>query len=179
MKGHLYQRKGVWQLRRTINGKRTTVSLGVTTRGAAELARDRILADAVTETTEMSRISPDTAWGIFRDSLCRRQCSVSTLCGYEQQWGRFASGLTDQDLSMLSRDTITGYLRALQGVVGPNTWNKHVGCLKYVWKTLTIETGTSLPDVFLGVQALPVPIVRHEPFTTEQIQRLMLLLTGN
>jgi len=171
--GYLFRRKGVWQLRRMVNGKRKTVSLRVSTKPEAEKVRQRILAEDAAVTAERGRISSGIAWGIFRDSLCRRECSRSTLAGYEAQWLRFIGTLTDSlDLGSLTRERVSDYLRALKDHVGCSTWNKHLNCLKYVWKTIQIETGATLPDVFLGVQPLSVPLVRHEAFTTDQIQRL-------
>jgi len=177
--GNLFRRNGVYQLRRTVDGKRKTVSLGVSTKPEAERARDRILTEDSQRKVDRGRLTAGGAWAVFRDSLCRRECAPSTLAGYEAQWRRFQERLTDTlDLASLTRAQVSEYLTDLKGAVGPNTWNKHLNALKYVWKTIQTETGATLPDVFLGVRALPVPLVRHEAFTTEQVKVLYRAASG-
>ena len=171
--GYLFKRSGIWQLRRVRSGKRTTVSTGVRIKSEAEAIRARILAEDSQRRVDRGCLTAGSAWPVFSDSLCRRQCSDSTLAGYKAQWGRFAVGLTETvDLATITRGDVSAYLMGLKASVGPNTWNKHLNCLKYVWKTIQVETGATLPDVFLGIQALPVPLVRHESFSVDQIKAL-------
>jgi len=171
--GYLFKRGSVWYWRREVSGKRSTVSLGVTLKPDAIKERDKLLSEEKRQAVDRGRLTAGAAWGVFSLSLCRRQCSDSTLKGYRAQWERFALKLTDsQDLATVTREQVSAYLSALRGAVGPNTWNKHVGCLRYVWKVIQLDTGATLPDVFLGIQALPVPVVRHEAFTSAQIQAL-------
>ena len=172
-KGYLFKRGAVYYLRQTIDGKRTTVALGVGTKAKAEVERSRILSEAAALRVDRGVVTAGSAWCVFECSLCRRQCSPSTLAGYRAQWGRFVGTLTDSlDLATITRGQVSAYLGALKGSVGANTWNKHLGCLRYVWKVVQLDTGATLPDVFMGIQTLPVPLVRHESFTSAQIQAL-------
>lgn len=172
MNRNIFQRNGIYQLRRTVDGTRKTVSLGVTSRGEAEAERDRILASEAEKHLAEGILIADTAWDLFESSLCRRQCAPATLQGYKQQWNRFMSILPGKRLSEVSRVQASAYLARLKDSVGPNTWNKHLNALKYVWGTIQIDSGDTLPDIFRGVQAVPVPVNRHEPFTTDQIRAL-------
>ena len=177
--GYLFKRGDTYYLRRTVDGKRSTVSLRVTVKAQAVAARDRLLSEDAKLKIDRGRVTAGNAWCVFECSLCRRQCSPSTLAGYKAQWGRFVLKMTDSlDLALVTREQVSAYLGALKGSVGANTWNKHVNCLRYVWKTVQLDTGATLPDVFLGIQALPVPLVRHEAFQVEQIQALYQAAEG-
>jgi integrase len=177
-KGYLFERNGIYQLRRSIKGKRVAQSLGVSTLAEAEAARDKVLAEA-----EAERLGPPPAdvpvsdgWGIFENSPRRRQCSESTLSGYRVQWERFVAGVAPAGgFANVSRGLVSLYLGALRGAVGPNTWNKHLSCLRYVWRVVVLEAGLSLPDPFAGIPGQSVPLVRHEAFTTDQIRAMYAL----
>jgi integrase len=178
-KGSLFKRGSVWQFRRTVDGVRRTVSLGVTAKPDALLARDRILAQDAASQIDSGKLRAGQAWSVFEGSLCRSDCSPATMVGYEAQWARFVDRLTDSlDLAHVTRGHVSEYLTGLKSEVGASTWNKHLNCLKYVWRTIQVETGATLPDVFLGVRALPVPLVRHEAFTLDQVRSLYASVQG-
>lgn len=179
MKGYLYKRGDVFYLRQCISGKRVTTSLGVTTRPEAERERKKRLTDSRLVSTAGSCPSLDDAWQIFSDSVRRHQCSESTLGGYEHQWDAFAQSVgKGLGLDAVQNNSVSEYLGTLGKRVGPNTWNKHLGCLRYVWSVVTMETGLSLPDPFEGIPMRDVPLVRHEAFSLDQVRALYAAAEG-
>jgi len=179
--GHLFKRNGVFYLRRVVNGKRVTSSLGVTTKPEADRERKALLAaDKLAAHNSGSAAVPAVkltdSWAAFVSSARRKQCTDSTLGVYKAQWKGLVDWLPAKCLTLddITHRMASDYLLILRHLIGPNTWNKHLTLLRYVWRVLHSDTGgmVTVQDPFYGIPAMTVPLNRHEAFTTEQIQAM-------
>lgn len=170
MKGYLFKRGEVWYCRRVVKGKRVTSSLGVTTRKEAESARKELLSK-VDDGAVPVTLDYEGVWDLFVRSSRRRPCSDSTLQSYQSQYDRFVSGAVALLPDLTSMDA-SAYLEGLRKAVGANTWNKHLNCLRYIWRVVRAESGMDLPDIWMGIPSMSAPTIRHEVFTTDQIRAM-------
>jgi len=170
MKGYLFKRGEVWYCRRVVNGKRVTVSLGVSTKKEAESAR-KVLLSTVEVVAEPVTMNYPDMWVTFVRSSRRRQCSEATLTAYRSQFDRFVSGAPSVLRDLTGMDS-SEYLAGLREAVGANTWNKHLNCLRYIWRVVRAETGLDLPEIWRDIPSMTVPTVRHEVFSTDQVRTM-------
>ena len=180
---NLVNRRGVWYIRARVDGRDVWRSLKTGDVKEARRLRDSDGGKLTGELSASGDLKLSEAFGVFEGSLCRRECSKSSLRGYRGVYEALRAALPR------SVDTIGGVDAQAYGYaasmgasgISAGTYNAHLGALGYVWATIERD---------YDARGLPCPFPRNPwacirrkdshsvsrlPFTVEHVRRLLLV----
>jgi len=198
--GYIYRRGNIWWLKYCINKREFRESLETTEKTVAEAERKRRMypliqgdmnqlidslrdrADKIEQETftDIRNSTLKHLWPLYLKSQRRPDSGPATLRHYEQQWGKFAlwcdsKGIRTNNIAPIVAERYMTELNE-EGLTG-STWNKHLNCLKLVWRIVCQPAG--LPNPFLEIIRKRQLSVHYRPFTDKELNLIARKARGD
>lgn len=168
------EKSGRWTMRVCIAGTRYSRSTRTKDRTKAEEFLNRFLAPFGLG----ERMLPlADVWREYEKSPNRRELAASTIDSKRTVWMRFADWMEVNhveisQLSQLTVDAVSEYLRVFRLHHSASTYNKHVCVLREICHVLA-DKGGIVDDPWANVRLLPDDSHTRREFSVEELKRLM------
>jgi len=179
---NLTLRRGVWYLRRRVSGRDVWRSLKTGDVKEARRLRDCDGGKLTGELGEQGDLLLCDAFPRFVNSLCRRECSASSLRGYESSFAALLRWLPAGVSCLRGVDSIaySYVLHLSESGISAGTYNSHLQALGYVWRVLMQDCrakGDPAPCErvpWADIRRKVSHSVNRLPFTSDHVRRLLL-----